>query len=263
MSRQRRFCNCGATAAGALLLTVAALHGQTRWAVDPKASLAWWQMNPHLSHLWATTCPSDPSWQAGEGRTISDAVGHVMRQKTTVTDRDETRIPLYPRRTVRSLCPPAVNGEVTLTDTINWQVRGTIAVTSEFLVTGQSVRDRYGQKTIFDIENHPQIKFVIDSVSNVQRGEPLKMTAFGTFQFRGKSKPMTVPLTVDRHPGGAVRVQGQFSMPAEDLVNVYDVSAYALGLSVGLRVWRTLHMGIDALLRPTASSSGSSPHSLH
>jgi len=49
-----------------LLLAAAPLAAQTRWVIDRKTSLAWWQMDPHYEHLWATTCPADPSWQPGE-----------------------------------------------------------------------------------------------------------------------------------------------------------------------------------------------------
>ena len=48
-----------------LLTAVAGAPAQTAWTVDPKASLAWWQINPHLGHLWATTCPQEPSWKPG------------------------------------------------------------------------------------------------------------------------------------------------------------------------------------------------------
>src|SRR5882757_8516136 len=60
----------GSVAAVLLCLRTASADAQaeTRWTVDPKASLAWWQVSPHLNHLWATTCPGEPSWRPGEGR---------------------------------------------------------------------------------------------------------------------------------------------------------------------------------------------------
>src|SRR5437879_2832266 len=51
-----------------LLTVAAAAQAQTRWTVDSRSSLAWWQMSPNLNHLWATTCPEEPSWRPGENR---------------------------------------------------------------------------------------------------------------------------------------------------------------------------------------------------
>jgi hypothetical protein len=47
----------------ALLLSAPAVHAQTRWTVDPRASLAWWQVVPNLRQYRATTCPADPDWK--------------------------------------------------------------------------------------------------------------------------------------------------------------------------------------------------------
>src|SRR5687767_4148152 len=91
---------------------------QQRWVIDSKASLAWWQMNPTLGHLWGTTCPDEPSWRAGEGSTI-DQIGHVVNKRTSLSGGDENRIPLYPRKTVRSLCRTSLTGTITVADTTN------------------------------------------------------------------------------------------------------------------------------------------------
>src|SRR2546425_12029730 len=64
---------------GCLLVGVASAgHGQARWVVEPTTSLAWWQMVPHLHHLWATTCPGEPSWRPGEGRSSGWAINPAL-----------------------------------------------------------------------------------------------------------------------------------------------------------------------------------------
>ena len=70
--------------AAAALCALAAhdAQAQSRWTADKRASLAWWQINPHLNHLWATTCPEEPSWRPGEGRSggwVIDPRGNKYR----------------------------------------------------------------------------------------------------------------------------------------------------------------------------------------
>src|SRR6185436_16707020 len=49
----------------AVLAPVTVRAQDIKLKVDERSSLAWWQMNPHLLHLWATTCPGESSWQPG------------------------------------------------------------------------------------------------------------------------------------------------------------------------------------------------------
>ena len=74
-----------AAALVAFVTAVAAAPAQTHWTIDPKTSIAWWQMSPHLNHLWATTCPADPSWQPGEGRDEGWQVDYATRPVTRTT----------------------------------------------------------------------------------------------------------------------------------------------------------------------------------
>src|SRR6185503_20584350 len=108
-----------ALAVAAVLATGQSVHAQQfKFKIDPPMGLAWWQVNPHLGHLWATTCPADPSWRPGEGRSVAWAQQFLsMRSKTGYANVKDTIIPLYPRRRARSLCEPAVSGSVTLADT--------------------------------------------------------------------------------------------------------------------------------------------------
>ena len=81
-----KYAALSATLAASVLMTFpATTHAQkqTRFAIDAKTSLAWWQIDPNYGHLWATTCPDERSWQPGEAR--SEGVGSIdvkTRKKT-------------------------------------------------------------------------------------------------------------------------------------------------------------------------------------
>jgi hypothetical protein len=234
----------------------AAQSGAATLRVEPELSLAWWQVNPHLNHLWATTCPGDPSWRAGEGRSMAWA-GEFLRQrsKTGYANVRDTIIPLYPRRRARPLCPDAVNGEVTVADTTTWRgVQGTIAIKGDQLVTGLAMRDEYSKKAILKTATYPEIKFMIDSLSSLQaRGDTLRGRVYGKLQMLGSvPQPATAPLKA-WHEAGGLRVQAQFMIPAEHMTEIYGISKVALGLGVGTNIWDELHLGVDAVLKPTGS----------
>jgi hypothetical protein len=46
-----------------------------------------------------------------------------------------------------------------------------------------------------------------------------------------------------------LRVTGRFSIPAQDMVDVYHLSKYKLGLGVGAGIWKFLYMGLDVILK--------------
>src|SRR6266566_3546424 len=106
-----------------LLAAPAIGRAQARWTTDPKGSLAWWQVDPHMNHLWGTTCPGEPSWQAGEGRSAGwGATGPTASYIPGVYKSDTTHIPLYPRHRVRFVCPAdAVQGTIVVADTVQWR----------------------------------------------------------------------------------------------------------------------------------------------
>ena len=75
------------------LLTAVAAHAQTRWVVDPKASLVWWQMSPNLNHLWATGLT--PEKLAALGLTLgSDVPVFVAGSSAWAEGRGEQLIPV-------------------------------------------------------------------------------------------------------------------------------------------------------------------------
>ena len=122
--------------------TIPAQARAGHWVVDDRTSLAWWQVDPHYEHLWATTCPADPSWQAGEGRDAGLYVDYSKRPETVASGRSDARIPLFPRGAVTPLCRQAVRREITVEDAGQWRgVRGTVTVTADSLFTGLGLRD--------------------------------------------------------------------------------------------------------------------------
>jgi len=249
-----------------ILLTALSLVGATRaagqvfrFAVDPKASLAWWEVQPNLGHLWATTCPQDPAWQPGEGgASINAMVDRIRRGTPNLTKMSDTsRIPTYPRRVVRSLCTPAVTGELVAADTVTWRgTQGSLTILAERLVTGLDYRDEYARKTIYGADKYPEIHFYIDSITDVHRAprDTMHAVVHGGFEFRGIRTPMAFPVLA-RHDGGGLRVQGKVHVPASYLVDLYGISKLALGLSVGTHIWKDLYMGVDVVLRPASGET--------
>jgi len=241
----------GIVALAALLASAAPLAAQTTLRVEPNLSLAWWQVNPHLNHLWATTCPGDPSWRAGEGRSMAWA-GEFLRQrsKTGYANVRDTIIPLYPRRRARPLCPEAVRGEFTVGDTTTWRdVKGMVAIRGDQLITGLAMRDEYAKKAILQTAAHPEITFQVDSLAGVQqRGDTLRGRIYGKLKMLSAApQPATSPFKAWPEAGG-LRVQSQFMIPAEHMTEIYGISKVALGLGVGTNIWDELHLGIDAVL---------------
>lgn len=232
---------------------------QNRWRVDPRASLAWWQVNPHLNHLWATTCPEDPAWRPGEGRSSGWVIGEGLKppKHGYAAVSDTTIVPLYPRKEVSPLCTEAVEGEITVADTARWLgVSGQVTVSGDALITGEERRDAYTRQAILQTERYPQIRFIIDSVVNVtHEADTVRGTAVGKFNLHGVTRPMTAGVRAWPTAGG-LRVLAKFHVPAMDLTQVYGLSRFALGLGVTTRIWHHLFMGVDVVLRPQAAASG-------
>ena len=108
-----------ASVGAALLLSTATADAQhVRYSAHPRASLAWWQVDPHFGHLWATTCPEDPSWQPGEGRSPQYYIDYLRRPEIKESGGKDRRIPLYPRKRIRHVCKPAIAAVVELRERI-------------------------------------------------------------------------------------------------------------------------------------------------
>ena len=163
------------------LAVLANAQAQTRWTVDPKASLAWWQINPHLNHLWATTCPQEPSWQPGD-RTAGGWNQPSSFSKTAFGWVSDTiHVPLYPRYSIRFVCIEAVEGQIVTPDTARWRgVRGQVVVRADALVSGENLRDAYARQTVLQTATYPHIQFTLDSLVDVSRqADTIRGTAMG------------------------------------------------------------------------------------
>jgi len=233
-----------------LLTATTAAAAQTRWTVDPKASLAWWQMSPNLNHLWATTCPEEPTWRPGEGRSAGWSLHGLSPSQTGYAGvADTINVPLYPRWQALPLCTEAVHGGVVVADTLMWTgAHGEVVVNADALVTGHEERDTYTRKTILETTKYRNIRFTIDSMVGVARyADTLRGTAVGVFTLRNVSRPMTAVVEAWPEAGG-LRVLAKFRVMASRLTTDYELSKYALGLGVGARIWQDLFMGADMLL---------------
>jgi hypothetical protein len=225
---------------------------QLKLTVDQRASLAWWQVNPHLNHLWATTCPEEPSWRPGEGRSAGWVIGSTLKppKHGYAAVSDTTIVPVYPRKQVTRICSEAVQGEVTIADTSNWTgVQGEIVVSAEALITGEERRDSYTRQAILQTDRYPDIRFTIDSVVDVTRdADTLRGRAFGVLYLHGVRKNMS-GLVRGWPEAGGLRVLTRLRVPAKSLTEEFGLSRFALGLGVTTGIWYDLFMGIDIVLR--------------
>jgi hypothetical protein len=220
----------------------------TRWVVDTALSLAWWQMSPHMNHLWATTCPGDPSWRPGEGRGVAGVIP-TLTLPTGYAAVHDTVAPLFPRKWVLPVCVSAVRGEIVTADTVRWEkTQGLIRVRADDLITGLDMRDHYARQAVMATANYPDIRFSIDSLTDVRPGDTLRATVIGVFEFRGVRRQVAAPAKA-WHEAGGFRVTARFTQPPRDLVTVYGVPQVALGLGVGGLVWKLMYMGIDVILK--------------
>lgn len=234
------------------LTAVAALPAQTRWTVDPRTSLAWWQMSPHLNHLWATTCPGDPSWLPGEGRGAGWGSAPEATKTREAAIEDTVNVPVHPRRTARPICPEAVRGEIVVTDTVHWAgVHGAVAVQGGALITGLALRDLVMVRTL-ETTRFPEIRFTLDSLVDVTRhADTLRGTAVGVVLLHGHEAPVRAAFQAWPEAGGK-RVLAKIRVSAASLVTVFGMSRMALDLGVGTDIWKTLFMGVDLVARPDA-----------
>jgi hypothetical protein len=224
--------------------------------IDPKTSISWWQVNPHLNHLWATTCPEEPSWLPGEGRSAGtgwsvDATD--IKLPPGNSDADTIHIPLFPRYKVRPVCTEAVHGELVAPDTVTWQgAHGKVLISSAALITGEKLRDGFARGVVLEADKYPQIIYTIDSVVNVRRGgrDTIHALAIGSLFLHGTTQALNIAIVEWHDVGGTLRVRGRWFMTGAELWSKYGISKSALGLGVGMGIWKQLWMGVDLVLRP-------------
>ena len=219
-----------------------------RWMIDPERSLAWWQVDPNYGHLWATTCPNEPSWQAGEGR--SSGYQYKKDPKVSQSEWHSKRIPMWPRDSVRPVCRQAVRGEVAATESRTWRgARGTVRVIGDSLTMGSNMRDKFMHGSILNTNTYPEVAFTLDSIIEVVPGDTVRGVAMGTLHIHGQEEQVRAPVVVWRD-GDGLRAQTSFGVAAANMVEKYNMSRWSLSLGVVLGRWNTLHMGVDLFLRP-------------
>lgn len=238
-----------------LAMAVATPQAQTVWTVDRKSSLAWWQVSPHLNHLWATTCPQEPSWYPGEGRTLGFTIRPPSPQTGYANTPDTVHVPLYPRYQVSAVCSEAVAGRVVLPDTVRWRgVRGEVTVRADALVTGESMRDVVMHQ-ILETPAFPEIRFTLDSLVNLtRRGDTLFAGAVGTLTVRGVQQPTTAVVKAYPEAGG-MRVLAKLRVPAATLKDLTPRLHYLGGLGLNAKLWLDFFMGADLVFRPEATAA--------
>ena len=236
-----------------LLAAAAALPAQTHWTIDPKTSLAWWQVSPHLNHLWATTCPQEPSWRPGEGRS-SGWKAEVDVPGGTGNVDDTVDVPIHPRHKVRSVCRDAVAGAVHLPDSVRWRgARGQVTVRADALLMGEAMRDVMMHQ-VLETAQFPEIQFSLDSLVQVTRqADTLVASAVGTLTVHGRSMTIAAPLKAFPD-GGGMRVLAKWRMPAWAL-NDLTPRLKSLGLGVSTNIWHFFFMGADLVFRPEGAAA--------
>jgi hypothetical protein len=222
---------------------------QAHWTVDPKASLAWWQMSPNLNHLWATTCPGDPSWRPGEGRSGGWTIDPKLKGSPTgYSDVEDTvHVPLYPRKTVNPICADAVRGKITIDDTVHWRgAHGMVAVRSDALISGEQMRDNMMHHSLQSLQ-FPEIRFDLDSlVDMTHQGDTLVGTAAGKLTIRDIVIVVDAAMKVFPDPEG-LRVLAKWRIPASEL-GMLTPDLHYFGLGINTRIWKNFFMGADLVL---------------
>ena len=239
-----------------ILAGPAAARAQARWTVDSKSSLAWWQVSPHLNHLWATTCPGDSSWRPGEGRSSGWYINPKLKTpRTGYANVDDTiHVPMYPRTLVYPMCVEAIKGEVVAPDTVHWSgVLASITVTGEALVTGEAMRDLMMHQ-VMQTAQFPEVFFSLDSLSGLTRhGDTLMASALGTMTLRNTPVPIVAKVKAF-HDGGGMRVLAKWRMPARGLL-VLTPKLHYLGLGVNTNIWHDFFMGADIVFLKAAAAT--------
>jgi hypothetical protein len=252
----------GSAGVGAALALVAAgttsaqsvPRGASNWVVEPTMSSAWWQMNPHFGHLWATTCPADPNWSAGEGNSGGYAPQLEKGEKRTKVPQTavmDYRLPLYPRKAALPNCRKAVVGQIQVGDIETLRsAKGFVSVAADSLEIGSNMRNAFAKK-LMTTGRYPRIEFKLDSVVNVRTaGDTIKGNALGVVTIHGVDKPIAVLFDAFPHTNGNVRVIGRWQMSPRQLTQDFGMSKWVLGAGIGMDLWKELHMGFDMILKP-------------
>jgi hypothetical protein len=208
-------------------------------------------VDPHLNHLWASTCPQDVSWRPGAERTGGEQIdyGLPLPKAGFANTVDTVPMPAYPRLgQAEPVCNEAVTGSLTVGDSAHWgAVQGVLRVLGEDLETGNARRNAFASRAVLETHRYKYIEFTVDSVTSVEVGDTIRGTFHGQLTLVGATHPFSGPV-IGWMQGDQLRIQAYFKMLAKDLIKKYDVSKYALGLGVAGGIWRWVFLGGDLLL---------------
>ncbi|MSR06378.1 MAG: hypothetical protein EXR93_04805 [Gemmatimonadetes bacterium] len=225
--------------------------GTFSYTVNEPYSLAWYQINPHTSVLWATTCPGDPFWRPGESRSSAGGTRGLAPPRSGTANVKDSVIPLYRRPAARPYCANAVHGSISAEDTVTWRgLKGTISIEPDSLFSGLALRDRTASREIFNTYMWHTISFTIDSLTQIVPGDTMRAVAYGVFHFRDVQAPTTALIQVWREPPG-LRVTSRLDMIPVDLVEAYGVSIHPVRLGIQSGGWSMIHFGVDMILNRT------------
>lgn len=235
------------------LLLPAGVSAQSRWTVEGNSSLAWWQVNPNLNDLWATTCPADPDWRPGAGHSAGWEFNPALQLPSTGfgNKSDTVHVPLFPRYVVRHVCADAVQGGFTMADATHWSgIHGWLTVRIDDLVSGTTWRDVTMHEVLGG--QGAEIRVAVDSVVDMTRhGDTLVGKAVGNMAVHGTNTPMLAAVRVVPDSGG-LRVLVKWRISAQQLMAITpNLKTISLGLDA--RLWKDLFMGADLVLRPVTN----------
>jgi polyisoprenoid-binding protein YceI len=105
-------------------------------------------------------------------------------------------------------------------DPATGKASGSIVVDATSGDSGNSSRDSNMHTNVLESAKYPEIVFLPAQIKG-QSGGKLEIPAlgstqlelFGTFRMHGQDHDMTMPLTIQRDPGGAVIASGKFAIP--------------------------------------------------
>lgn len=125
-------------------------------------------------------------------------------------------------------------------------------VSPDSLLNGSNLRDAFSRRVVFATSRLPVMRFQLDSLTHVQQADKLHARAHGAFELRGVRVPAVVPVSAWAE-GDALRVVGQTSFSARELVRMYGMSRLALGMAVISGRWKEVHWGLDFVLQRAGS----------
>jgi hypothetical protein len=210
-----------------------AQNPQRTWKVDPGRSRAWYLIQPHYGHLFASTCRYD-----------------YDQGSVNLKGSSPNGLHSGPGR----LCANAILGEITAENPTTWlKARAAIVVILDSLVGPSPSRDHHLKTQILHTEKQPVAKFVFDSLVKMVPGDTVKAVVAGTVELNGVPKPVLAPATIWFQADGSLRVNAEVGLHPRAPVNDYQFKRQWIGL--GWFMWNTLTFGVDLLLRESAAST--------